>query len=53
MQWDAKAKPPELEGLVIIVDENYPRNQGKIKETHPSIDGQIRVVDIKTLQRIY
>lgn len=25
-KWDARAKPPELEDLVIIVDENYPGN---------------------------
>lgn len=51
MQWDAKAKPPELEDLVIIVDEKYP---GNIWPTEGITEVKLnRVVDIKTLQRIY
>lgn len=53
--WYAKVKPPKI-GDLDIVHENYLRNTrpfDKIKEIYTDQDGQIRVVDVATLQGLY
>lgn len=55
-KWYAKVKPPKIGDLVIIDDKHCPSNTwplGKIKETYPVWDRQIRVVDVETLHEAY
>ncbi|CAL1672294.1 unnamed protein product [Lasius platythorax] len=54
-KWN-KTSPSLREGsLVLVVDERYPPSKwplGRIIQTHPGTDGQVRVVSIKTQSSI-
>lgn len=55
-KWYAKVEPHKIGNLVIIDDKDCPSNNwplGKIKETYPVRDGQIRVVNVETLHEVY
>ncbi|GBP90925.1 hypothetical protein EVAR_66269_1 [Eumeta japonica] len=46
-----KGTPPEVDDMVLIVDENLPRNtwpRGRVLELYPGKDGVVRVVELQT-----
>jgi hypothetical protein len=50
-KWYIDQKPIEIGNVVIIVDENAPRNvwqKGIITKIHPGKDGKVRTVTVKT-----
>jgi len=50
-KWFSGRKPISVGSIVIIVDPQLPRNcwpKGKVTETFPGADGEIRVVEVKT-----
>ncbi|CAG7734365.1 unnamed protein product [Allacma fusca] len=55
-KWNISAKPFQVSDVVIIADENNPRNlwpKGIIVATFPGKDGKIRVVEVKTCTGTY
>lgn len=55
-KWFRKAKPIEVGDVVIIVDENSPRNswpKGIVRETVIGKDGQVRQATVQTTKGIY
>ncbi|XP_055923981.1 uncharacterized protein LOC129954230 [Eupeodes corollae] len=55
-KWFVETKPLAVGDIVIIVDENSPRNtwpKGKVVKPLPSLDGQVRSAVIKTKDGVY
>lgn len=55
-KWFEKIKPPSVGDIVIIVDDNLPRNnwpKGIITETIAAKDGQVRRVKVKTSTSLF
>ena len=50
-KWNYHSKPIEVNDVVIVINENLPRNRwtkGRIITIHPGRDGVIRAVNVKT-----
>lgn len=53
-KWNKPSKPISVGDLVIIVDDQAPRNtwmQGRVVKVYPGKDGIVRVADVKTDER--
>ena len=51
-KWHAQVEPLQLGDLVFVVDDNQPRNlwkRGVILKTFPGKEGQVRVVEVSTV----
>ena len=55
-KWLESAPQLKEEDLVVVADENLPRNcwlKGVVSKTRPGADGQVRVAEIKTQNGTY
>lgn len=55
-KWLERKKPIQVDDIVIVVDDQAPRNQwekGRIINVFPGKDGQVRAVDVKTSKGMY
>lgn len=55
-KWFEDGKQLAVGDIIVIVDENAPRNlwkKGIIEQIHPSVDGKVRSVTIKTFTGVY
>ncbi|XP_037024126.1 uncharacterized protein LOC119066014 [Bradysia coprophila] len=55
-QWYRQGRNPQIGELVYMVDDKQPRGQwprGIIANVFPGIDGQVRVVDVRTAKNTY
>ncbi|XP_062557433.1 uncharacterized protein LOC134222307 [Armigeres subalbatus] len=55
-KWFSPAKPIEVGDIVVIVDQNFPRNcwpKGRVIATKSGADGQVRCATVQTASGIY
>ena len=55
-KWNKRSEPVKVGDVVVIVDEALPRNnwpKGIIESTFPGKDGQVRVVEVRTVSGLY
>ncbi|KAG5897625.1 hypothetical protein JTB14_028893 [Gonioctena quinquepunctata] len=55
-KWHDKTIPIKVGDIVLVIDEEAPRNQwmiGRVEETYPAKDGIIRVVQLKNIEKTF